>query len=92
MIIFYVVKSMSDMKRRFKLKLGGNEYTIIGNTTPKKMDAVSRLLNEQLAEISKQMPSLSTEKAAILLAINAMSDCLEKQEELDRLREEKGSK
>lgn len=53
---------MSDMKRRFKLKLGGNEYTIIGNTTPKKMDAVSRLLNEQLAEISKQMPSLSTEK------------------------------
>ena len=56
------------------------------------MDAVSRLLNEQLAEISKQMPSLSTEKAAILLAINAMSDCLEKQEELDRLREEKGSK
>ena len=61
---------MSDMKRRFKLKLGGNEYTIIGNTTPKKMDAVSRLLNEQLA----------------------VSDCLEKQEELDRLREEKGSK
>lgn len=56
------------------------------------MDAVSRLLNEQLAEISKQMPSLSTEKAAILLAINAMSDCLEKQEELDRLKEEKGSK
>ena len=32
------------------------------------------------------MPSLSEKKAALLLAINAVSDQLEKQEELDKLQ------
>ncbi len=80
---------MSDNKRRFKVKIGGNVYTIIGNATPKRMDAVATLLNERLDEISRQMPSLPPEKAAVLLAINAMSDCLEKQEELDELKEQR---
>ena len=78
-------------KKRFKVKIGQEEYTIIGKATPKHMGAVSQLLNQQLAEIKRNMPDLSTEKAAILLAINAMSDCLEKQAEVDQLKEQKES-
>ena len=43
--------------------------------------------NQELATIKKMMPSLSEKKAALLLAINAVSDQLEKQEELDKLQQ-----
>lgn len=53
------------------------------------MAAVVKIVEEQLAEIKELMPSLNNEKAAILLAINAVSDQLYKQEELLKLKQTK---
>lgn len=78
---------MSENKRRFKVEIDGEQFTIIGKSTPEHMDAVMEVAKHELATIKKMMPSLSEKKAALLLAINAVSDQLEKQEELDRLKQ-----
>ncbi|MFT9372461.1 cell division protein ZapA [Liquorilactobacillus hordei] len=77
---------MSDKKRRFRAKIAGENYTIIGNSTDEHMDTVVSLVEEQFEEIQKLMPGLSKERAAVLLAINAISDQLYKEEEIEKLR------
>ncbi len=80
---------MPENKRRFKVKIANEVYTIIGKAEPDHMAAVVKIVEEQLAEIKELMPSLNHEKAAILLAINAVSDQLYKQEELLKLKQTK---
>ena len=46
------------------------------------MDMVTRLVNDQLLEIMQLSPQTDQEQASILLAINAVSDQLKKQEQL----------
>ena len=50
------------------------------------MEMVTKLVNDQLKEIKGLSASINTEEAAILLAINAISDQLKKQEELLKLQ------
>lgn len=68
-------------QNRYKATVDGQDYTIIGQESKQHMDMVTALVNEQLNEIKQLSPGITTEKAAILLAINAMSDQLLKQEE-----------
>ena len=75
-------------KRRFKVQIDNQTYTIIGTSSPEHMNAVVEIVEKQLHEIQNLMPELSKEKAAILLALNAVSDQLYKQEKLDQLLEE----
>lgn len=81
------VRKMSEEKRRYKIKIAGKVYTIIGKAQPEHMEAVAKIVDQQLSEIKELMPSLSSEQAAILLAINAVSDQLYKQKELTKLLE-----
>ncbi len=76
---------MPENKRRFKVKIANEVYTIIGKAEPDHMAAVVKIVEEQLAEIKELMPSLNNEK----LAINAVSDQLYKQEELLKLKQTK---
>lgn len=73
-------------QNRYKATVAGQTYTIIGQETKQHMDLVVALVNEQLNEIKQLSPEISTEKAAILLAINAMSDQVNKQETLLKLQ------
>ena len=52
------------------------------------MDMVTALVNEQLNEIMSLSPEITQEKAAMLLAINAISDQLKKQEALMKLEKQ----
>lgn len=65
---------MADEKRRYKAAIAGKSYTLIGPGTSEQFDAVTTLLNDELAQIKRLQPSISTEDAAILLAFNALSD------------------
>lgn len=78
---------MAKAKIRYKAVIANQSYTIIGQETSQHMDRVTRLVNEQLQEIRQMAPQTSQEEAAILLAVNAISDQLKKQEELLTLRE-----
>ena len=52
------------------------------------MDLVTKLVNDQLSEIRRISPQIDTEQAAILLAINTVSDQVKQQEQLIRLTQE----
>lgn len=78
---------MAKAKIRYKAVIANQSYTIIGQETSRHMDRVTRLVNEQLQEIRQMAPQTSQEEAAILLAVNAISDQLKKQEELLTIRE-----
>ena len=73
---------MAKEKTRYKAVIANQSYTIIGQETNEHMNRVTKIVNEQLQEIRQMAPQTSPEEAAILLAINALSDQLKKQEEL----------
>ncbi|KRM25862.1 hypothetical protein FC65_GL000229 [Ligilactobacillus acidipiscis DSM 15836] len=76
---------MSADKKRFKMQIANKNYVVIGDSTSEHMRAVSQLVNEQMTEI--MAANVNREDAAILLAINAVSDQLKKQKELDDIRD-----
>ena len=78
---------MSEQVRRFKVEIDGQTYTVIGKHSPEHMKAVVDTVEEQLNQIKEMMPSLSREKAAILIALNAVSDQLEKKAQLNQLND-----
>lgn len=77
-------------KRRFKIEIDGKDYTIIGESSAEHMRAVVHVIQEQLAEVKELVPGISDERAAILLAINAVSDQLKQQEKIDQLQQQLG--
>ncbi|MGM9902975.1 cell division protein ZapA [Enterococcus sp. 10A9_DIV0425] len=79
---------MAQQKTRYKAVIADQTYTIIGQETKHHMDIVTKLINEQLAELKELSPQLDNEQAAILLAINAFSDQLKKQEKNLELEKE----
>ncbi|WP_242493532.1 cell division protein ZapA, partial [Enterococcus faecium] len=68
--------------------IANQTYTIIGRETKHHMDIVTKLINEQLAELKQLSPQMDNEQAAILMAVNALSDQLKKQERILELEEE----
>lgn len=70
---------MAQEKKRYKALIAGNTYTIIGYQSKEHMDIVTELANHQLREIMELSPDTNLEQAAILLAINALSDQTKKQ-------------
>ena len=73
---------MTEQKKRYKAVIANQSYTIIGRESKEHMDMVTRLVNDQLLEIMQLSPQTDQEQASILLAINAVSYQLKKQEEL----------
>ena len=79
---------MAHEKTRYKAVIANQTYTIIGRETKHHMDIVTKLINEQLAELKQLSPQMDNEQAAILMAVNALSDKLKKQERILELEEE----
>lgn len=75
-------------QNRYKAIVAGQTYTIIGQESKQHMDMVTALVNEQLNEIMSLSPGITQEKATMLLAINAVSDQLKKQEALMKLEKQ----
>ncbi|WP_165003942.1 MULTISPECIES: cell division protein ZapA [unclassified Enterococcus] len=79
---------MAHEKTRYKAVIANQTYTIIGRETKHHMDIVTKLINDQLAELKQLSPQIDNEQAAILMAVNALSDQLKKQERILELEEE----
>ena len=77
---------MTDSKRRFKTIIAGKTYTIVGNKSADHLTAVSGLVNKQLDQIKEAAPTLGAEERGILVAVNAISDQITKQLEIEELK------
>lgn len=79
---------MVKEKTRYKAVIADHSYTIIGQESKQHMDLVTKIVNEQLGEIKHISPQTDDEQASVLLAINAISDQLKKQEKVIHLEQE----
>lgn len=75
-------------KRRFKITIDGLDYIIIGKSSGEQMRAVAKITQQQLNQLRELMPNLTPQRASILVALNAVSDQLKKQEEIDELKDQ----
>ncbi|PRY75180.1 cell division protein ZapA [Alkalibacterium olivapovliticus] len=78
---------MPEGKRRYKATINGESYTIVGPKSQEHMKTVAETVDEQLVQLKQLTKGLSSEKQAILLAINTVSDQLTMQKELAELKE-----
>lgn len=72
-------------KQRYKAEIAGKIYTIVGNRSVQHLDAVVELINGQLQQLGDLAPNLSVEDRSILMAINAISDQIEKENQIIEL-------
>ena len=77
-----------ENKRRFKAAIAGKDYTIVGNRSATHLTQVVELVNQQLQQLGELAPGMSVEDRSILMAINAVSDQLVKEQRIVELEEE----
>ncbi|MBG9980171.1 cell division protein ZapA [Facklamia sp. DSM 111018] len=75
-------------KYRYKAEIAGKIYTIVGDRPSQHLDAVVDLLNQQLEQLGQLDPNLSREDRSILMAINAISDQISKENRIVELEAE----
>lgn len=64
------------------------EYTIISNKSTAHIKLVAETINKQLIELDELSNNLSKEEQAILVAVNAISDQIDYQNQMIQLEEE----
>lgn len=74
-----------EKKQRFKAVIAGKQYTIVGNRSVAHLTAVTELLNQQLKQLGELSPELSVADRSILMALNAISDQLVKEQRIEEL-------
>ncbi|KRM13451.1 cell division protein ZapA [Paucilactobacillus suebicus] len=80
---------MSDNeKKRYKIKIDNEEYTIAGPGSLEQVRAAEQLVNEQLHFLKNNNPDLTPLQRANLLAFNAVSDRINKQKELNNVKKQ----
>ncbi|WP_225743576.1 cell division protein ZapA [Marinilactibacillus sp. Marseille-P9653] len=78
---------MPEEKRRFKAEIAGETYTIVGPRSEQHMKTVAQTVDEQMNQLKEMTKGLDSEKRAILMAINAVSDQLEMKKKIVKLEE-----
>lgn len=79
---------MTTEKRRAKVTIDEKEYTIISNKSAAHIKLVAETINKQLAELNELSSNLSKEEQAILIAVNAISDQIDCQNQKIQLEED----
>lgn len=82
---------MAEEKRRYKTTIAERPYTIVAKKPEEHLKVVSEIANEKIDQLKDVMPNLDVEQRAVLLAVNAISESMERQTELDELKEKLAS-
>lgn len=77
-----------DKKRRFKAKIAGKDYTIVGSLSATQLNTVVDLVNQQIEQLTELAPELTNADRCVLMAVNAISDQLTKEKRIVELEEE----
>ena len=74
-----------DGKKRFKAKIAGKDYTIVGSLSATHLNTVVDLVNQQIDQLTELAPELSNADRCVLMAVNAVSDQLQKEKKIIEL-------
>lgn len=76
---------MEKKKYRVSVTVGGEHYTIRGDTEPEKVQKIAVIFDERLRLTEKNYPNLSPAKVAILSGLNLTEEYLRLQEDYQQL-------
>ena len=76
------------MATRSKVKVLGTTYYITTSGSEDRVRRIEEQMNEQLAAIQEQRPSLSTLDALVILSLNLMDEITDAENSTDRMREQ----
>lgn len=76
---------MEKKRIRVTVTVGGEHYTIRGDSEPDRVQKVAAIFDERLRLTERSYPSLSPAKAAVLAALNLTDDYLRLQEDYQQL-------
>ena len=79
---------MRAMATRSKVKVLGTTYYITTSGSEDRVRRIEEQMNEQLAAIQEQRPSLSTLDALVILSLNLMDEITDAENSTDRMREQ----
>ena len=77
---------MEKKRYRVTVTVGGENYTIMGDSSPERVQKVAALFDEKLRQTERAYPSLSPAKAAVLTGLNLTDEYLRIQEDYQQLR------
>ena len=74
-------------KRRYRVTItvGGESYTIRGDTEPERVQKVAAIFDERLRQTERAYPSLPPAKIAVLTGLNLTDEYLRLQEDYQQL-------
>ncbi len=74
-------------KRRYRVTItvGGENYTIRGDSEPERVQKVAAIFDERLRQTERSYPSLSPAKTAVLTGLNLTEEHLRLQEDYQQL-------
>lgn len=75
-------------KQRHQVKINGKEYVILSQKSQEHIELVAEMVNQQLEHLAEMAPELSLIDQTILLAVNAISDQVDKEERMMDLEAE----
>lgn len=76
---------MEKKKYRVSVTVGGEHYTIRGDTEPEKVQKIAAIFDERLRQTERSYPNLSPAKVAILSGLNLTEEYLRLQEDYQQL-------
>ncbi len=76
---------MEKKRYRVTITVGGESYTIRGDTEPERVQKVAALFDERLRQTERAYPSLSPVKNAVLAGLNLTEEYLRLQEDYQQL-------
>ncbi|MCI9509442.1 MAG: cell division protein ZapA [Angelakisella sp.] len=81
-------KGSDSMATRSKVKVLGTTYYITTSGSEDQVRRIEEQMNDQLAAILEQRPSLSTLDALVILSLNLMDEITDAENSTDRMREQ----
>lgn len=77
-----------EEKQRYKANIAGKQYTIVGHRSTQHLNTVVDIVNGQLSQLAELAPELSIADCSILMAVNAVSDQLVKEQQIIDLEQQ----
>ena len=74
--------------QRLKIEIGQHYYTFVGKAPLTEMKATAKLLNQQLLQVKRLLPTANRREILVLLAFNALSNQLRLQNQVDHLKKD----
>lgn len=72
---------------KHKVTIDGDAYTVVGKYSTDHINVVVDIVNQQMRQLAEIDPTLSVKDRAILMAINAVSDQIVKENKILSLEE-----